>query len=205
MQALEELCRLYWRPLHAYCQSMGKNSADTEDFTQSFFAHLLSGGGLRLADPERGKFRTFLLRSFKNHLHDLHKRSIAEKRGGGATHVPLTEEASGPLQFKDKCQTPDIAFDKQWAEDLVTRATEALKQEYYANSKADWFEAVNSSNKNYAEIAIQLGSTEQAVKSFAHRVRTRFRERLEQQIADTVSTPEEAAEEMRYLATLLRS
>jgi DNA-directed RNA polymerase specialized sigma24 family protein len=206
MQALDELCRLYWRPLQAYCMSLGKNATDTEDLTQSFFAHLLSGDGLRLACPERGKFRTFLLTSFKNHMADLHRRSLAMKRGGGAAHISLSAaDPSGPLHAMDEVKPPDLAFDKQWAEDLVSRAKQALLAEYRAAGKQDWYEAVTQGVMNYAACAIQLCSTEQAVKAFAHRVRVRFRERLEQQIADTVSTPEEAAAEMKYLAELLRS
>lgn len=204
-QALNELCKLYWRPLQAYCCSLGRSPADAEDLTQSFFARFLSRGALRLADPQRGRFRTLLLTSFKNHLMDEHRRSVAQKRGSGVSQVSLDAEDTAHLQPVSDA-SPERAFDRQWAEDLVSRATQSLRAEYDANGKRDWFEQVAGSHASasYAEVARVLNTTEEAVKSFALRVRKRFRAQLEREIADTVSTPAELTDEMKYLASLLR-
>lgn len=205
MQALNELCQLYWRPLQAYCCGLGRSPADAEDLTQAFFAKLLGRGALRMADPQRGKFRTFLLTSFKNHLMDEHRRSQAQKRGSGSMTVSLDADEAEQLHPVVE-SSPERAFDRQWAEDVVSRATQALRQEYTAAGKGQWFEKVAGSQaaSSYIEAAKELASTEEAVKSFALRVRKRFRAQLEREIADTVSTPEEVADEMTYLASLLR-
>lgn len=204
MQALNELCRLYWRPLQAYCCSLGSSVSDAEDLTQGFFAQMVSRGSLRLADPQRGRFRAFLLTSFKNHLASMYRHRSAEKRGGGMVPRSLDEEEMAAPATGEP--GPEQAYDRQWAEDLVARATQALRAEQQAQGRAEWFEKImgNKAARDYAQAAAELGCTEDAVKSFAFRVRKRFRFLLEREIADTVTTPEEAVAEMRYLATLLR-
>jgi RNA polymerase sigma factor (sigma-70 family) len=204
--ALNELCQLYWRPLYAYCCSIGRSSADAEDLTQGYFAQLLNRGALRMADPQRGKFRTFLLSSFKNYLADVHRHGVTLKRGGGAVHLSLDMAGAEDLEPPTEIE-PELAFDRQWAQDLVARATQSLRQEYVDLGKDQWFEAVagEQAGASYAELALRFGSTEEAVKSFALRVRKRFRALLEREIADTVATPEEVAAEMAYVAELLRA
>ena len=204
--ALNELCQLYWRPLYAYCCSMGRSSADAEDLTQGYFAQLLNRGALRMADPQRGKFRTFLLSSFKNYLADVHRHGAAQKRGGGAVHLSLDMEGAEGLEPPTEIE-PELAFDRQWAQDLVSRATQQLRREHAEAGKVQWFDEVagEQAGASYLELAQRFGSTEEAVKSFAQRVRKRFRALLEREIADTVATPEEVSAEMAYLAELLRA
>src|SRR4051794_4108321 len=71
-EALEHLCRIYWYPLYAYSRRRGNNPDAAADLTQGFFAHLLEGRAFALADPARGRFRHFLLRSFGNYLLNQH-------------------------------------------------------------------------------------------------------------------------------------
>lgn len=204
--ALNELCRLYWRPLFIYCYGSGCTKADAEDLTQGYFAQLLTRGSLRLADPLRGKFRTFLLTSFRNYLTDVHRQGMTIKRGSGAEHVAFDLEGCDMMEPRSAVE-PEQAFDRQWAQDVVARATDALRAEYQQSGKGEWFEAVagEQAGASYVEIAGRFNSTEDAVKSFALRVRKRFRALLEREIADTVATPEDIPAEMAYLAQLLRS
>ncbi len=204
--SLNELCRLYWRPLFVYCCGNGRSKADAEDLTQGYFAQLLTRGSLRLADPLRGKFRTFLLTSFKNYLTDVHRQGQTIKRGSGAEHITFEFEDGDLIEPRSEVE-PELAFDRQWAQDVVARATHALRVEYQLNGKADWFEAVagDQVGTSYAELAVRFDSSEDAVKSFALRVRKRFRALLEREIADTVAMPEEIPAEMAYLAQLLRN
>src|SRR6266478_1720561 len=67
-EALEALCRAYWYPLYAYVRRQGQSPHDAQDLTQEFFARFLEKKYLRLADPDRGKFRAFLLKSLKHFL-----------------------------------------------------------------------------------------------------------------------------------------
>lgn len=207
-EALAQLCQLYWRPLFVYCYGNGRSRADAEDLTQGYFTQLLARDSLRLADPRRGKFRTFLLASFKNYLTDVHRQGQAAKRGRGATHVPFDLDLSEGCLIEHATEAePERAYDRQWARDLVQRATTCLREEYKAGGKGEWFENVAGENAgacSYQELAARFGSTEDAVKSFALRVRKRFRMLLEREIADTVASPHEMQSEMAYLAELLR-
>ncbi len=208
MLALDQLCRLYWRPLFVYCCRSGRSQADAEDLTQGYFAQLLARGSLRLADPGRGRFRTFLLSSFKNYLIDMHRQGDTTKRGGKLTHLSFEMDvADGCLVPMSAEAGPERVFDKQWANDVVQRATRRLREEYVKTGKVEWFDSVagDKAGSSYETLAIQFGSTEAAVKSFALRVRKRFRALLEQEIADTVAAPEEIPGEMAYLAELLKS
>lgn len=206
--ALEQLCTLYWRPLYVFCRARGASPADAEDLTQGFFATLLARGGLRLADPARGRFRSFLLTAFKNHLTDVHRQGAAARRGGGASHLSLDiagAEAEIAAGF-GRDESPEAGYDRRWANDMVQRVTHALREEYSAAGKLDWYECVagERTGADYVSVARELGTTEEAVKSFAKRVRQRFRLRLEREVSDTVATPAELPEEMAYLARLLR-
>jgi RNA polymerase sigma-70 factor (ECF subfamily) len=206
--ALSELCRLYWQPLLVFCLGQGRRLEDAEDLTQAFFAHLLAHDTLRVADPERGRFRAFLLTSFKHFMAGEADRQRAAKRGGGAVHLSFEVDFKDARLLPPSAElSPERAYDRQWANDLVARATAALRAEAVAAGKARWFELVAGpdSGAAYTVVAAELATTEDAVKSFAKRTRRRFRELLEREIADTVGSPEEAAEEMAYLAELLRN
>ncbi len=205
--ALSQLCRLYWKPLFVYCLGKGRKVEDAEDLTQAFFASLLARDTLRVADPTRGRFRAFLLTSFKNFIADEGDRARAARRGGGATHLSFDVDFKNfKVLLPAAGLSPEQAFDRQWALDLVERATGTLRAEHLAEGKGEWFERVagSAAGAAYAAVATELGTSEDALKSFAKRVRRRFREILEREIADTVSSPDEAAKEMAYLVDLLR-
>lgn len=207
-QALNELCRLYWRPLFSYCCGAGRGAPDAEDLTQGYFAQLLARGSLRLADPDRGRFRTFLLSSFKNYLTDMHRQHTAAKRGGEIAHLSFEMGAQDAgLMPVAPGLSPELAFDRQWAHDVVRRATEALRTEYANAGREDWFEAVagDKAGVSYHELAAQFGTTTDALKSFALRLKRRFRALLEQEVANSVATPDEIPGEMAYLAELLKN
>ncbi len=205
--ALSELCRLYWKPLLVYSLRHGRRVQDAEDLTQAFFAHLLARDTLRIADPARGRFRAFLLTSFKHFIASEWDRQRALKRGGGVAHFSFEVDFKVAVGLAASAEvTPERAYDRQWAEDLVERATGLLRVEIEKSGKGRWFDLIAGPEAGapYGEVAAVLETTEEAVKSFAKRARHRFRELLEREIADTVGTPEEAAEEMAYLVELLR-
>jgi DNA-directed RNA polymerase specialized sigma24 family protein len=81
--ALETLCQTYWCPLYAYVRRRGNSPEDAQDLTQEFFARLLARNWVGSADPEKGRFRTFLLTAMNHFLADEWDRLKAQKRGGG--------------------------------------------------------------------------------------------------------------------------
>ncbi len=205
--ALADLCRAYWLPLYVYVRRRGHSAHDAEDLTQGFFADLLSRGAVKRADRTRGRFRTFLLGSLTNYLHNAHDHAQAERRGGQLEKLSIdTLEASDVLaQIDDGGLSPDQAFDRSWAIALLDRALRQLRAEQERLGKGRWFERLWPYLQTRADtgaqeaIAGEFGMTRNAVAVAMHRMATRYRELVRAEIAETVSSPEELKAEQRDL------
>jgi RNA polymerase sigma factor (sigma-70 family) len=212
-RALEQLCVTYWYPLYAYVRRHGHSVEDAQDLTQEFFARLLERKQLRLADRNRGRFRTFLLTSLKHFLINEWKLTQRKKRGSGQKLVSLDEERAESRFLAEPrvAQPPDALYDGGWASVLMDRALMALRAELEHAGKLDLFEKLKAfawggkSSLSYAVMAAQLALTEGAVKVAIHRLRQRYGELLRAEVAQTVSTPAEVDEELRYLVSVIRN
>ena len=80
--ALSQLCQTYWRPIFAFVCHHGYTVPDAQDLTQDFFVRLIEGHLLQRADPNRGRFRSLLLKALKDFLNDARDKQKARKRGG---------------------------------------------------------------------------------------------------------------------------
>ena len=89
--ALESLCASYWYPLYAYARRLGHPVPEAQDLTQGFFSRLLERHYLHAVQPERGRFRAFLLAAFRHYLANEWDRARAEKRGGRCQFISLDE------------------------------------------------------------------------------------------------------------------
>ena len=87
--ALESLCQTYWQPLYAYIRHQGSDPDEARDLTQGYFTELIEKDFLAGIDPEKGRFRSFLLASLRNFLSHQRDRAHALKRGGGAVTLSL--------------------------------------------------------------------------------------------------------------------
>jgi len=210
--ALEQLCRAYWYPLYAYVRRKGYDADDAQDLTQEFFARLLARNYLSVADRHKGKFRSFLLGSLEHFLAREWTKAHAQKRGGGKTVLSLDETDAENRYLLEPAHelTAEKVFDRRWATTLLDQAMSRLREECVANHKGDLFgkvESLLSGEKGeacYADVAAALKMSEGAIKVAVHRLRQRYSELVRAEIAQTVATPEEAAEELRYLFTVLR-
>jgi RNA polymerase sigma factor (sigma-70 family) len=209
-KALEELCRAYWYPLYAFACYRGHSAEDAQDLTQSFFTRIIETDGFASADPERGRFRSYLLGAMKHFLANEWHRGRALKRGGGVTIVELDaldQEALHALE-STRPSDPDAAFDREWAQAAIARALEKLRAGSRTAGKGELFEALKGSltgeEPPRRETAARLGMTEGAVKVAVHRLRQRYRELLRAEIAQTVSDPSCIDDEMRHLVNALR-
>jgi RNA polymerase sigma factor (sigma-70 family) len=209
--ALEKLCRAYWPPIYAFVRRQGHGSHDAQDLTQEFFARLLEKKTLAVADPARGRFRSFLLSSLKHFLANEWDKARAQKRGGGQNLIPMnvaTIETSCGIEPADPA-TADKAFERRWALTLLDQVLQRLRAEYVRDGKENLFEQLKptltevSRSVRYAEIAARLGTSEGAVKVAVHRLRQRYREVLRAEIADTVANPGEVEDEIRSLFAAL--
>jgi RNA polymerase sigma-70 factor (ECF subfamily) len=211
--ALAELCQAYWMPLYVYVRRRGLSPHDAEDVTQAFFSMLLEREDLRGVDPGRGKFRSFLLASMKHFLANRHQRAMAQKRGGGQTVISLdakTAESHCQLEPADN-ETPERAFERQWALTLLERTLDVLRSEAEAEGKLADFDRLKvyltgeRQEVGYAGLAEQLQTTEDAVKQSVSRLRKRYRQQLRREIAQTIDTPDGVDDEIRALFASLRS
>jgi len=208
--ALEELCRAYWYPLYAFVRYRGYSSDEAQDLTQAFFVTIVEKGGFASADPERGRFRSYLLGAMKHFLANEWHRAQAKKRGGGVTILdldaldPEARYALRPAEADD----PDSAFDRAWAQESIARAMDRLRAESEAGGKGELFAVLKGSlvgdEPARRETAARLGMSEGAVKVAVHRLRQRYRKLLRAEIAETVADPADVEAEMRHLVDVLR-
>jgi RNA polymerase sigma factor (sigma-70 family) len=205
-EALEALCRTYWLPLYAFVRRQGRSPHDAQDLTQEFFARLLEKDYLKSAEPDKGRFRTFLLVALKRFLANEWDRQRAQKRGGTNPVVSIDQElAESRVAAEPANLQPDLLFDRQWARTLLDRTMARLLEEYVASGRAKLFELLRSclareeSALSYAEIAARLNLTEAAVKMAVQRLRARYRELLRSEITETVASEDEVEEEIRHL------
>lgn len=209
--ALETLCQSYWYPVYAFLRRQGQSSHDAQELTQEFFARLMQKKHLRLADPIRGKFRSFLLATLKHFLLDERKKARAQKRGGDRTVISLDAEAAEerysfePVNYR----TPERLFDRRWALTILERAVNRLQQEYAEAGKLPLFEELKqfqpgeSAEQSYAQAAQSLGITDTAVKAAIYRMRKRHRELLRDEVAQTVLCAADVDAEIRHLIDVL--
>lgn len=207
--ALAILCGRYWEPLYVFARRIGHDSAEAEDLTQGFFAHLIEKRTLRAARRERGRFRSFLLASFKNFIADQRDRAQAVKRGGRirAISLDVAEGEEGFVASLKDADTPETLFERRWAHALLRTALNEVRVSYEADDASRVFQSlrdtlVGGSDDSYRTIAATLGMTEGALKVAAHRLRRRFGRALRAEVARTVA-PSEVEDELRHLLTVL--
>ena len=207
--ALVALCENYWYPLYAYLRRRGYSADQAQDLTQEFVVRLLEGRYLDRADPEKGRFRSFLLTSLKFFVADEADRDRAQKRGGGMV-APL-EFSLGEKRYEREPahdETPERIFERRWALSVLDRVVERLRSEFLQHGRAQHFEQLKvfllgHSDAPYAALAREINTSEGALKVAIHRLRKRYRELFRQEIADTVADPTDVESELRFLAAVL--
>jgi RNA polymerase sigma factor (sigma-70 family) len=203
-QALETLCRTYWYPLYAYLRRRGYSADEAEDSTQGFFTCLLDTESLSKADPSRGKFRSFLLTSLKNFVANERDHDQAQKRGGRRRIASFDLAEAGARYGSSSVANapPERLFERSWALTVLQEAFSRLCTEYYETKRGPLLDHLKEhllgqrTTVSYQEIAARLDLSEGAVKAAAYRLRTRFRELVRREIAQTVCTAEEIDQEI---------
>jgi RNA polymerase sigma factor (sigma-70 family) len=207
--ALASLCENYWYPLYAYLRRCGHPADQAQDLTQGFFVRVLEGRYLDRADPEKGRFRSFILTSLKFFVADEGDRDRAQKRGSGT--VESLEFSSGEDRYQREPahdETPEHIFERRWALSVLDRVVERLRDEFVQHGRLEHFERLKvfllgQSDAPYAALAHEMNTSEGALKVAIHRLRKRYRELFRQEIADTVADPAEVESELRFLASVL--
>ncbi len=208
---LNELCKRYWRPIYAFVRHRGLSPHDAEDMTQAYFARLLEGDHIDRADRTKGRFRAFLIHDLKLFMANQAGKARAQKRGGGVSFIPMdtvwAEERIGLVTAAGA--DAEAYFDRQWALETVRQARERVGRDYARQGKHELFAVLQSGLTQPPDTAVyerwqqELGMTVGALKVALSRLRDRFRDALEAQIRETVTTAEELREEMRHLRRVL--
>ena len=208
-RALEHLCTAYWYPLYAFVRRQEHSLHDAQDLTQEFFARLLARNYLGDADPAKGRFRSFLLGALKHFLSDEWDRARAQKRGGGQQPISLDAESAETryqLEPADESSAEKI-YEHRWALALLDQVLKRLRDEFTRDGKKHVFDELKSALTGgkvpYAEIAALLAVKEGAVRTAIHRLRTRYRDIVRAEIAETVASPAEVDAEMQHLFAAL--
>lgn len=208
LQALDDLCRAYWQPLCRFIQSQGTSEADAQDLTQAFLLNFINSKSFLRADPLKGRFRSFLLSSLKNFLHDEWDKRTAARRGGGQPLVSLDINPSPTIDPVGPT-AGDAYFDKAWAVTLLDRAIKEVRARWEERGKLAVFEALESylagteETDDYATAAEKLGISIPAVTTLIHRLRKEYREILRGEVGRTVSDPHAINAELRHLCLAL--
>lgn len=207
MDALEILLSIYWQPLYRYLRRQGRSSSDAEDLVQGFFANLLQRDGLRLVDRDRGRFRSFLLASLKNHVASEWQREHRLKRGGFLPKLSVdwqSAETGLSLEVED-ARSPDKLYDRDWALAMLDKVLGDMEKEENGQDFSRWtpFLSLRGENLSYSGIAAEFGMSEGAARVAVHRLRKRYRQRLRDEIGRTLADDALVDEEMQALFSAL--
>ncbi len=214
-EALAELCRTYWRPIFSYLCRRGYSNQDAQDITQDFFLMILKTNWLRQADQNRGRFRSLLLKSVQNFLHNLSDTNRTLKRGGGVEFVSWDAwMAEAPSQSSLTPSAldaipPERLYDVRWATTVVEQALWRLREECEEKGRLRLFEGLRAylvaehGDVSYADLGAALGVADTVVKKQLHNLRERYRWLLRKEVAHTVADPADVDDEIRHLCAAL--
>lgn len=212
-EALEKLCRTYWRPVYGFVRRQGVRSEEAEDLTQGFFLLLLERRDFDAVRKEKGRLRSYLLTSLKHFLASEHRRAMTLKRGKGQRLIPLEElraNERGEMEPADPL-TADRLYERRWALTLMEQVLRRLKDEYCTAGNAALFDSLKQLLPDEfgaplrAEIALQLGMTDNALRQAFHRFRQRYQLLLREEIGHTVAVASDVEDELRHLISVLRT
>lgn len=212
-EALEKLCRTYWRPIYAFVRRQGIAPAEAEDVTQGFFASLLEHRNLNAVRQEQGRLRSYLLGAVKYFLNEERRRGMAIKRGKGQRLIPLEELRADERVGIEPIDpvTAELVYERRWALTVLERALNRLKEEYRKANNSILFHSLKQllpgepDAPSQKDIAVRLGMTENAVRQAFYRFRQHYQSLLREEIANTVATPGDIEDELRHLIAIVKA
>jgi DNA-directed RNA polymerase specialized sigma24 family protein len=212
-EALEKLCRIYWRPVYGFIRRQGIRTQEAEDLTQGFFSLLLERRDFDAVRKEKGRLRSYLLTSVKHFIASEQRRAMTLKRGKGQQLIPLEElrakqgiemEPADPL-------SADRLYERRWALTLMEQVLHRLKDEYYTAGNPALFDSLKQllpdepEAQSRADIAKQFDMTDNALRQAFHRFRHRYQLLLREEISNTVAVASDIEDELRHLIRVLRT
>lgn len=212
MAAMEEICRTYWYAIYAFARRYGFSPQDAEDVTQVFFQNLVTRETIQVARQEKGRLRTFMLAMLQQVISKHLRHSHAEKRGGGHDKIiPFDEAMAEQLYAREPAghQATDLLFDRAWASSVLHAAETRLQGDYQKADNMDSFEQLREflplgdNVTPYAAAAKKLQINEATLRLQIHRMRKRYAKFIEEEIAQTVGSADEAKAELTHLMAVI--
>jgi len=209
--ALEQLCRTYWGALYAFVRRAGHPPADAADLTQAFFARFLEKQFLQDVDRQKGKFRSFLLKTLNHFLVDEWRHAHAEKRAGSHPVLSINAEEWESRYGHELASeaTPEKLFERRWAMTLFDQALARLRAESVQTGSAREYDLLKdflsrpAGDGDYAAVAGQLRLSPGTIAVHVHRLRKRYGELVREEVAHTVGSGDEVEAELRHLLGVL--
>ena len=219
--ALGEIISLYGAALMAFALrgSHGTRTAeDCEDLVNDFFLRCVEGGILAHADKARGRFRSFLVTSFKYYMLNYQRSSQTQRRrpsGGFVSLAGLKEDIGAAALEPRTTETPEDAFNRVLRRALFDRVLTQFGHRCRAAGQERMFRAFllrdvtpirdGTAVPTYATVADACGlPSENAANKVVLAARDQFRGLLLAAIARDCTTAEEARIECELvLATAL--
>jgi len=211
-KALADLCAAYYEPVVVYLRGVLRDAEAAREMSHAFFAEVLAGGTIQTADPERGRFRFYLLGAVKHFVAHRREAESRQKRGGGVVPLSLDEASLQSFGWQIPCDaglSPEAAFDRQWAVTVLARAMEALAAECEQQGKSRLFDRLRPwllGGADYGDqsaAAKELDLSAATLKVTVHRMRQRFRQCVKAEIAGTLKDPSAVEDEMHSLLLAL--
>jgi RNA polymerase sigma-70 factor (ECF subfamily) len=205
--ALDRLCRRYWRPVYMFARRTGLRRCDAEDATQDFFSYLLIRDWLKQVDPQRGSVRAFLLTLLRNFLANRWRHEHAQKRGGSTAvlslEADLCERELETLTGSDV--DPVQAYERSWANCVIQSALNRLASEKEEAGESGRFAKLRPylihppGPGDYERLSETLGLPRARVAVIIHRHSRRFAELVRSEVADTLANRAGLETELRGL------
>lgn len=208
-RALADLCDAYYEPVLAFLRCELREADAARDAAHAFFEQMLAHGGMQTAEPERGRFRSYLLAAVKHFVSHQREAARRQKRGGGVPHTDL--DGTEARQVPDARQAaPDREFDRQWALAVLRHGLDRLRRDCAAEGKEEVFVHLQpwlsgeAETGDQAALAATLGMNLNSLKSHVHRLKRRFRALVKEEIAGTLAAGGSVADELAVLFAALR-
>lgn len=206
--AMETLCRTYRPPVLAYIRSHVQAPDAAEDLTQAFFTRFIERAWYASADPDRGRFRSYLLTLLKRFLIDANAEAHAQKRGG---NVRFDSSEAATEAVIDGAGSPEDVFQREWARAVLGAAIARLRAEAESAGKLDLFEALSEflaerpDEADYARVAEALHLRRNTIAVAVHRLRHRLRDLVREELAETTTGQADMEAELHALREALAS
>ncbi len=177
---------------------------------------IVEGNFLQSADPDRGRFRSLLLKSLTNFLKDAEAKQHRHKRGGQVQFVSLESwmVEARPQLFLPRATMesapPEALYDAGWAAAIAEEALRRLRLECESKGRRRVYQVLHPyltaerSEVSCESLSRALGVPEISVKSLLHHYRIRYRCLLrERTLPETVESEANVNDEIRYLCATL--